>query len=35
MNGAVSLVLLVLALVLVAEAVRSVRSGAAPSASAA
>jgi len=35
MNGAVSLVLLVLALVLVAEAVRSVRAGAAPRASAA
>ncbi len=35
MNGAVSLVLLVLALVLIAEAVRSVRAGAAPHASAA
>jgi carbon starvation protein len=35
MNGAASLVLLVLALVLVAEAVRSVRAGAAPRASAA
>jgi len=35
MNGAVSLVLLLLAVVLIAEAIRSVRSGAAPSASAA
>jgi carbon starvation protein len=35
MNGAVSLVLLVLALVLIAEAVRSIRSGAEPRPSAA